>query len=157
MGVPHTRAGRRGALFSHLCSEFIQRTDKDMDGAEISKLITGVSWDPSDSMPLAGFRLNRLDPFREFLFVNVPRDLHLRKAIEDFSFCHRPQSINHLDELGPEVLEKFRPLIHTAHRTIVSPRRPVERAEAGWGKCVIAFSRADESYSVGRSPGEVVS
>jgi hypothetical protein len=97
---------------------------KDLNGAEISKLIKDVSPGPCDSMPLTGFSLNRLNPFKELLSVNFPSGLHLQKAIQDLSFCHRLQSINHLDEHGPKVMEKFRPLIHTANRTIVSPRRP---------------------------------
>ena len=100
----------------------MKRIDEDRNGAEISKIIKGVSPGPCDSMPFTGFSPNRLDPFKELRFVNVPRGLHLLKAIQDLNFCHRLQPINHLDEHGPEVFEKFRPLIHTANRTIVSPR-----------------------------------
>jgi hypothetical protein len=55
-------------------------------------------------------------------------------------------------------LEKFRPLIHTAHRTIVSSRRSVEGAEVWRGKCVIALPRTENIIQwVTPSHGEVVS
>ncbi len=58
-----------------------------------------------------------LDPLGELLFIKATGDLHLQKPIQDLSFCHRFEPFNHLDEYGPEVLEKILPLIHTAQCT----------------------------------------